>query len=120
MGERFVPDVVVFAWERIPLDENGDIANVFAAAPDWVIEILSPEQSQTKVTGKILHCLKYGSKLGWLVNPVEKSVLVYPPGQQPELLEQPEDVLPVPDLMKDVHLTVGNLFGWLKLDKAIA
>ncbi len=56
--------------------------------PDWVIEILSPEQSQTKVTGKILHCLKYGSKLGWLVDPVEKSVLVYPPGQQPELLEQ--------------------------------
>ncbi len=33
-GRAIVPDVVVFAWERIPLDEkkkkkNGDIANVF-------------------------------------------------------------------------------------------
>jgi Uma2 family endonuclease len=114
-GRSIVPDVVVFAWERIPLDESGDIANVFAAAPDWTIEILSPDQSQTKVTGKILHCLRYGSKLGWLVDPDEKSVLVYPPGQQPELLEQPEDILPVPDLVKDFHLTVGDLFGWLRL-----
>ncbi|KYC38574.1 hypothetical protein WA1_35910 [Scytonema hofmannii PCC 7110] len=114
-GRSIVPDVVVFAWERIPLDESGDIANVFAAAPDWTIEILSPDQSQTKVTGKILHCLKYGTKLGWLVDPDEKSVLVYPPGQQPELLEQPEDVLPVPDLVKDFRLTVGDLFGWLRI-----
>jgi len=33
-GRSIVPDVAVFAWERIPLDENGDIANVFEAAPD--------------------------------------------------------------------------------------
>jgi Uma2 family endonuclease len=57
-GRSIVPDVAVFAWERIPVDENGDIANVFAAAPDWTIEILSPDQNQTKVTGNILHCLK--------------------------------------------------------------
>jgi Uma2 family endonuclease len=53
-GRSIVPDVAVFAWERIPLDENGDVANVFQAAPDWTIEILSPDQSQTKVTGNIL------------------------------------------------------------------
>ncbi|HEY9821397.1 MAG TPA: Uma2 family endonuclease, partial [Candidatus Sericytochromatia bacterium] len=57
-GRSIVPDVAVFAWERIPLDQNGDVANVFQAAPDWTIEILSPDQSQTKVTGNILHCLK--------------------------------------------------------------
>jgi Uma2 family endonuclease len=119
-GRSIVPDVVVFAWDKIPLDEDGDIANVFAAAPDWTIKILSPDQSQTKVTGKILHCLKYGTKLGWLVDPGEKSVLVYPPGQQPELLEQPEDILPVPDLVKDFRLTVDDLFGWLKVSKTIA
>ena len=52
-GRSIVPDVAVFAWERIPLDENGDVANVFEAAPDWTIEILSPDQSQTKVTIEI-------------------------------------------------------------------
>lgn len=88
-GRRsIVPDVAVFAWERIPLDENGDVANVFVAAPDWTIEILSPDQSQTKVTGNILHCLNHGSRLGWLIDPDERSLLVYPPGKQPQLLQE--------------------------------
>ncbi|MFE1747254.1 Uma2 family endonuclease [Coleofasciculus sp. H7-2] len=114
-GRAIVPDVAVFAWDRIPLDENGDVANVFQAAPDWTIEILSPEPSQTKVTGNILHCLKHGSKLGWLLDPEERSVLVYPPGQQPELLQEAADVLPVPDLLTELRLTVGDVFGWLRL-----
>ena len=114
-GRSIVPDIVVFAWERIPLDDNGDVANVFGSAPDWTIEILSPDQSQTKVTGNILHCLKHGSRLGWLIDPDERSVLVYPPGQQPELLQKPGDVLPVPDLVSQLRLTVRDLFAWLRL-----
>jgi Uma2 family endonuclease len=115
-GRSIVPDVAVFAWERIPLDENGDVANVFEASPDWTIEILSPDQSQTKVTGNILDCLKHGSRLGWLIDPDERSVLVFPPAQQPELLQEPEEVLPVPELVADLRLTVGDLFGWLRLE----
>lgn len=63
-GRSIVPDVSVFVWDRIPRDENGEIANVFSLAPDWMIEILSPEQSQTKVTKKILQCLKYETQMG--------------------------------------------------------
>ncbi|MBD2167845.1 Uma2 family endonuclease [Calothrix membranacea FACHB-236] len=114
-GRSIIPDIAVFAWERIPLDASGDIANVFETHPDWTIEILSPDQSQTKVTGNILHCLKYGSSLGWLLDPDEKSVLVYPPKQQPILLQEEDEILPVPDLTKNFQLTVGQLFGWLKL-----
>ncbi|MEH1817998.1 MAG: Uma2 family endonuclease [Nostoc sp.] len=114
-GRSIVPDVAVFAWERIPLDENGEVANVFHTYPDWTIEILSPDQSQTKVTGNILHCLKYGSSLGWLIDPGDRSVLVYPPKQQPELLQEEQEILPVLDLVSDFKLTVGQLFEWLKL-----
>lgn len=114
-GRSIVPDVAVFTWERIPLDENGDIANVFQAAPNWTIEILSPDQSQTKVTGNILHCLKYGTKLGWLIDPEERSILVFPLGQQPEFLREVDDLVPVPDFIKELRLTVGDIFDWLKL-----
>lgn len=114
-GRSIVPDVAVLTWERIPVDENGDVANVFETYPDWTIEILSPDQNQTKVTGNILHCLKYGTKLGWLLDPEQKSMLVYPAGKQPEFLEKAEEVLPVPDLVAELQLTVGDLFGWLKL-----
>ena len=115
-GNRsIVPDVAVFAWNRIPVDENGDIANVFPICPDWTIEILSPDQSPTKVTGNILHCLKNGCQMGWLIDPDERSLLIYPLGQQPELLQEAEEVLPVPNLVADLQLTVGDVFDWLKL-----
>lgn len=114
-GLSTVPDVAVFAWERIPVDEKGNIANVFNTYPDWTIEILSPEQSTTKVTKNILHCLNHGTSLGWLIDPEENGVLVYPPQQQPIYLENEADILPVPDLVSDLHLTLGQLFGWLKL-----
>lgn len=114
-GRSLVPDVAVLRWERIPRDENNEIANVFANYPDWTIEILSPDQSSIKVIKNILHCLNYGCCLGWLIDPQEKSVLVYHQGKQTELLEQDSDLLAVPDFLPDLRLTVGEMFGWLKL-----
>ncbi|HLP88306.1 MAG TPA: Uma2 family endonuclease [Nostocaceae cyanobacterium] len=114
-GRSIVTDVAVFAWNRIPVDEQGNIANVFNTYPDWTIEILSPEQNSSKVTKNILHCLNHGTSLGWLIDPEEYNILVYPYNQQPIFLENPEDVLPVPNLVKDLHLTLGELFDWLKL-----
>ncbi len=108
-----VPDVSVFTWSRIPRKENGGVANVFAIAPDWTIEILSPDQSQTKVAKNILHCLKYGTQLGWLIDSVEHSVFIYSPNRPTLLFDTPETSLPVPDFAKQFNLTVGGLFGWL-------
>ncbi|HAJ59381.1 MAG TPA: hypothetical protein DCP31_09005, partial [Cyanobacteria bacterium UBA8543] len=113
-GERLtVPDVSVFAWDRIPRDENGEIANVFKAAPDWTIEILSPEQSQTKVMKNILHCLKYETQLGWLIDPAEQTVFVYFQKQQTQVFDEPEEQLPVLSFASELRLTVGDVFGWL-------
>ena len=52
-GKSIIPDLAVFAWDRIPREENGLVANAFAIAPDWVIEILSPDQTQTGPTLQI-------------------------------------------------------------------
>jgi Uma2 family endonuclease len=112
-GRSIVPDLAVFRWERIPRNESGGIANVFNLAPDWVIEILSPDQSQTKVTAKILHCLKHETQVGWLIDLAEKAVFVYFAQQQPELLEHSEQILPVPSFASGLQLTVGALFDWL-------
>ncbi len=112
-GRSIVPDVAVFTWGRIPRDENGEIANVFQAAPDWVIEILSPDQSQTKVIKNILHCLEYETQMGWLIDPEEQSVFVYLRNQQPVVLDEAEALLPVPEFASELKLTVGHLFGWL-------
>ena len=112
-GRSTVPDVTVFTWDRIPRDQNGEIADAFQAAPDWTIEILSPEQSHTRVTKNILHCLDNGTQLGWLIDPGEQSIFVYYPKQQPAFFEAANDVLPVPNFAKSFQLTLGELFGWL-------
>jgi Uma2 family endonuclease len=113
-GERsIVPDISVFLSGRIPRKENGGVANIFSIAPDWTIEILSPNQSQTKVTKNILHCLKYGTQMGWLIDPEERSVFVYLPDQVPTVYDEPDTHLPVPEFAKDFTLTVEGLFNWL-------
>jgi Uma2 family endonuclease len=113
-GDRsIVPDISVFIWSRIPRDENGEIANIFPAAPDWTIEILSPKQSQTKVIKNILHCLKFGTEMGWLIEPDDKAIFVYRPKQETEVFDQPEQVLPMPVFARELRLTVKELFDWL-------
>ncbi|MBE9005077.1 Uma2 family endonuclease [Fortiea sp. LEGE XX443] len=114
-GGSIVPDVAVFSWARLPVDENGDIANTFAIAPDWIIEILSPEQSHTKVTKKILHALNHGTQMGWLIDPDERFIAAYPAGRQPLPFEEIEAILPVPEFCQGLQLSVGNIFGWLKV-----
>jgi Uma2 family endonuclease len=113
-GDRsIVPDVSVFIWDRIARDENGEIANVFQLAPDWTIEILSPEQSQTKVTKNILHCLDYGTEMGWLIDPNERTVFVYQPKQQTLVFDLPEQQILVPSFADQLKLTVEEVFSWL-------
>lgn len=107
-----VPDISVFTCERIQRDVNGEIANVFLDAPDWTIEILSPEQSQTKVTKNILNCLKHGTQMGWLIDPDEQTVFVYI-GKTIQLFDEPQQLLPVPAFANQFKLTVENLFDWL-------
>jgi Uma2 family endonuclease len=112
-GRSIVPDISVFTWARIPRKENGTIANLFSISPDWTIEILSPDQSQTKVTKNILHCLKHGTQMGWLIDPQESSVFVYMQDQSPQVFEIPDAQLPMPAFAQDLSLTVGELLSWL-------
>lgn len=119
-GRSIVPDATVFFWKRIPFDADGEVANAFETYPDWTIffqkrdanEILSPDQTTTKVIRNILHCLKHGSQLGWLIDPEERVILVFRPEQLPTELVG-DEVLPVlPDLA--LALTVNDVFAWLK------
>ncbi len=112
-GRSTVPDIAVFLWNRIPRDDRGEVANMFPAAPDWTIEILSPDQSQTKVTKSILHCLHHGAEVGWLIDPSEQTVLIYRPKQEPVVLDEPAEIVLVPSFASELQLTIKELFAWL-------
>jgi Uma2 family endonuclease len=113
-GNVIVPDVAVFRWQRIPRTASGRIANRFGLHPDWAIEILSPEQSQNKVLGKLLHCAQHGTELGWLIDPEDESILIVFPDQRVQLLKDDRPLPILPGL--DLELRVNQVFGWLALD----
>ena len=103
----------ILRGERITRDEKGEIANIFTLAPHWTIEILSPGQSQTKVTKNILHCLKHGTEMGWLIDPDEQTIFVYRPQQEVEVYDQLDLLLSVPSFAQELHLTVQDIFTCL-------
>jgi Uma2 family endonuclease len=112
-GAVLVPDIAVFRWARIPVTPTGRVANRFELAPDWAIEILSPEQSQTRVLDNLLYCCQHGTELGWLIDPAEESVLVMD-GEARLRIYRGAELLPVlPEL--ELGLSPAEVFGWLVL-----
>ncbi len=112
-GDRsIVPDIAVFRWERIPFEPSGDIGNAFQIAPDWTIEILSPDQKDTKVIRNILYCLNSGTSLGWLIYPDDRIILAFPANKSPIELSG-SDRLPVLSEL-DLNITVDDVFGLLR------
>lgn len=112
-GRSIVPDISVWIWDKIATDESGDIANVFSLAPDWTIEILSPDQNHTKVVRNVLHCLNNQTAMGWLIDPGDRAIFIYHPNGTMQLFDEPEAQLPVPDFAQPLTVTVGEIFNWL-------
>ncbi|MCC3470229.1 MAG: Uma2 family endonuclease [Microcoleus sp. PH2017_13_LAR_U_A] len=103
-GRSIVPDIAVF-----------ECANRFEIPPDWIIEILSPDQSPNQVIKKIIFSINHGTKLGWFADPSDKSVIVFQPNQLPEV-KSDTDILPVLSVLGDWQLSAAELFNWLKIN----
>jgi Uma2 family endonuclease len=110
-GRSIVPDICVFEWDNIPLDADGEISNKIELAPDWMIEILSPDQSSILAIDKISFALKHGTKLGWLIAPQERTVLTFHSDRFNTHKEG--DMLPVLGVFGDWQLSVADLFSLL-------
>ncbi|MEA5566824.1 Uma2 family endonuclease [Anabaena sp. UHCC 0399] len=113
-GRSLVPDIAVFEWSRLPTDEDGEIANRFESYPDWTIEILSPDQAPNRVINKIIFCINHGTKLGWFIDPNDKSVLVFQPNQLP-VVKYDTDILTVLDVLGEWQIKAADIFSWLKV-----
>lgn len=114
-GRSVVPDIAVIAWDRIQVNEVGEPEDNFIEAPDWSIEILSPDQNANRVIDNLLHCIRHGCQLGWMLDPDDYSVLIVAPQQEPNVCRGTCQL----QVLEGVHLelTAGQVFAWLKIDK---
>jgi Uma2 family endonuclease len=114
-GRSVVPDISVIAWNRIQVNDSGEPEDNFLEAPDWVIEVLSPDQKATRVINNLLHCLHHGCKLGWLVDPDDYSVLTFAPQQEPNVYRESLPIPSIPGI--NLELTPAQIFAWRKVSR---
>jgi Uma2 family endonuclease len=113
-GRSIVPDIAVIAWDRIPVNEVGEPEDDFREAPDWSIEILSPDQNVNRVIDNLLHCIRNGCQLGWMIDPDDYSVLIFAPQREPNICRGACQLQGLAGV--DMELTAEQIFTWLKID----
>ena len=94
------PDAAWAPQEKV-LPPSPDPPRARPYCPDFVVEIRSTSQrSLTHLLNKMQEYMDNGAKLGWFIDPLERTVRIYRAGaDEPELLADPEtldgeDVLP--------------------------
>lgn len=83
-----VPDISVVAIARLP-NEDGPLEG----APDWLVEIRSPDQSTLNLQNKILHCLSNETQLAWLIDLTRQRIWVWQ-GDDLPIICSGADILP--------------------------
>lgn len=83
-------------WNALPPEQQGRFASL---CPDFAAELLSPTDRLSTLQAKMRVYAQNGVRLGWLLNPRDKSVEVYRLDGSVEVLSSPvslsgEDVLP--------------------------
>lgn len=76
-------------WEGLSEDEQERFAHVY---PDFLVELMSPSDTLQEAKEKMEEYIANGARLGWLIDPFERLVYIYRPGQPMECLENPTTI----------------------------
>lgn len=97
-GARRSPDVSWIRRERWARLTEAEKEGFAPLCPDFVIELRSRSDDLPPLEDKMLEYIASGSQLGWLIDPLRKRVYIYRPGQETQVLEDPETVAGDPEL----------------------
>lgn len=76
-------------WEALSKEEK---EKFIPLCPDFVIEILSPNDSLAKTRQKMEEYIENGCRLGWLINRKRQEVEIYRPRQEIEISSSPQSI----------------------------
>lgn len=93
-------------WNALTKEQRVGFAPI---CPDFVIELRSPTDRLSELQAKMEEYIDNGARLGWLIDPIDKRVYVYRPGQPVEILDDPTTLSGDPVLLGFV-LSVHDLW----------
>lgn len=109
-GARPSPDASWTLKSRIAQLEPASVERFWHLCPDFVIELKSTTDRRRASAVKMRDYVTNGAQLGWLIDPETRSVTIYRPDREPELLTGFDTVRgegPVADFVLDLT-TVWN------------
>ncbi|MGB3532250.1 MAG: Uma2 family endonuclease [Microcoleaceae cyanobacterium] len=88
--------ITIERWNALTTEQR---QKFIPLSPDFVIELRSKSDSLKTIQDKMQEYIENGTRLGWLINPQNKSVEIYRIGKEAEIVDNPnslsgEDVLP--------------------------
>ena len=102
------PDIAFVRRERVA--EMGDVEGYWPAAPDLVVEVISPGDAYTAVEEKALEWLAAGTRMVVAVDPRTRTATVYRSRTDIAILAA-DDVLDGSDVVPGWSVPVGDLFS---------
>jgi Uma2 family endonuclease len=102
------PDVGVYLKSRLP---GGLTGKYFPGAPDFAIEIMSPNDTADDIQEKVLEYLQYGTRLIWVIYPKTRTVVVHTPEMTHTVTSS--GTLNGGDVLPKLKLPVSEIFACL-------
>ena len=103
------PDAAWVASERLTA-LNPDPEGFLPLAPDFVIELRSASDRLKPLQDKMQEYIDNGVRLGWLLNPKDRTVEIYRMGKGIEVLQSPTEVSGE-DVLPGFVLSLEGIFG---------
>jgi Uma2 family endonuclease len=88
-GAKRSPDVSWVKKERWDVLTREQREGFAPLCPDFVVELRSRTDRLSDLQDKMQEYINNGARLGWLIDPLNKRVYVYRPGQPAETLDDP-------------------------------
>jgi len=85
-GSMRSPDAAWIAWPRWNALSKEEQAGFAPICPEFVIELRSPSDSLAELQAKMRSWVANGAEVAWLVDPARKTVEVYRPGREAEVV----------------------------------
>ena len=105
-GGKPSPDV---SWIEKSRLEGISLEQLCPVVPDFVIELRSTKDNLSPLQKKMSEYQSLGVRLGLLINPKDKQVEIYRPGQEPEILESPTEI-DCGEVMAGFVLSMSRIF----------
>jgi Uma2 family endonuclease len=112
-NDTYVTDVAVYRWDRIPVDEHGDLPTHFRTPPDLAVDVISPGQTVRDQMDKCREYLGHGVRVAVVADPVRRNVFVLRANGEVGPLREGDDI-DITDVLPGFQMRVSDLFSRIK------